>query len=218
MDAPPAADVLAADPWLAAKWSTAAGSNSDHLHAISILVSNVECPHIQSYVLSTLLPTGASLLHEVIRQLSLQYLPAQASLIAEITSLSWSSADDTVQTFFRRLVSLFTQYRQLLALTKEAGTPDPVGFDDTAYLQLILNAIMPFPFAQAITSLVNRIHRETVTINDALLELTRRAERFVNPIVTTHAAHAPLCETTRRSLAILAILSADPQSRKYLKV
>ena len=51
---------------------------------------------------------------------------------------------------------------------------------------------MPFlPCAQAIASLVNRIHRrETVTINDALLELTR-AERFVNPIATSHAAHAP---------------------------
>ena len=55
---------------------------------------------------------------------------------------------------------------------------------------------MPFlPCAQAIASLVNRIHcRETVTINDALLELTR-AERFVirdpNPIATIPHAHAP---------------------------
>ena len=167
---PPADAVLATDPWLRAKWSTAAVSHSEHLQAISILVSNIECPHIQSYVLSTLLPTGASL-HEVIRQLSLQYLPAQSTLLAEITSLSWAP-DDTVQTFFRRAMSLLTQYRQLLSLTKEPGAPDPVGFDDSAYLQLILNA-MPFPFAQAIASLVNRIHcRETVTINDALLELT----------------------------------------------
>ena len=151
VEPPPALDVLAADPWLRAKWTTAAGTNSDHLHAISILVSNVDCPHIQSYILNTLLPTGASL-HEVLRQLSLQYLPAQATLLAEITSLSWAP-DDSVQTFFRRAMSLLTQYRQLLSLTKEAGAPDPVGFDDKSYLQLILNA-MPLPFAQAVASLV----------------------------------------------------------------
>ena len=68
MASPPEDSVLDADPpWLHAKWTTAAGTNSEHLQAISILVTkNVECPHIQSY-----LPTGASL-HEVIRQLSLQ--------------------------------------------------------------------------------------------------------------------------------------------------
>ena len=47
MASPPEDSVLAAYPWLRAKWTTAAGTNSDHLQAISILVTNVECPHIQ---------------------------------------------------------------------------------------------------------------------------------------------------------------------------
>ena len=44
---PPQDAVLATDPWLRAKWSVAAGSNSYHLQAISILVSNIECPHTE---------------------------------------------------------------------------------------------------------------------------------------------------------------------------
>ena len=45
---PPEDAVLATDPWLRAKWTVAAGSNSDLLHAISILSART---------LSTLLPT-----------------------------------------------------------------------------------------------------------------------------------------------------------------
>jgi hypothetical protein len=107
---PPEDAVLSTDPWLRAKWTTSPGSNSDHLQAISILVSNIECPHTEH------------------------------------------TAPDLPSTPCR-----------------------------------------PFlPCAQAIASLINRIHRrETVTIHDAPLEHTR-AERFVvKPIVATHDAHAP---------------------------